>query len=67
MMAAVRFRHPCPVGLRTDLAWLDGVVRAKRPQRVPVVLTREEVRAILDRLHRVERLMVSLLYGVNDH
>jgi integron integrase len=49
--------------LRTELDWLDGVVRAKRPQRVPVVLTREEVRAILDRLHGVERLMASLLYG----
>ena len=33
--------------LGRDLAWLDGIVRAKRPLRVPVVLTREEVSLIL--------------------
>src|ERR671931_2592249 len=31
--------------LEVDLPWLEGVVRAKRPQRLPIVLTREEVRA----------------------
>jgi hypothetical protein len=31
--------------LRIDLDWLNGLVRAKRPERLPVVLTREEVRA----------------------
>jgi integrase len=40
--------------------WLDDVVRAKRPQRLPVVLTRDEVRAVLERLDGVPRLM---LYG----
>ncbi len=29
--------------LQQDLPWLEGVVRAKRPIRLPVVLTREEV------------------------
>lgn len=33
--------------LNQDLGWLDELVRAKRPARVPVVLTREEVRAAL--------------------
>ena len=33
--------------LELDLPWLDGVVRAKRPERLPVVLTREEVTAVL--------------------
>src|SRR2546422_4453593 len=32
--------------LEVDLPWLDGIVRAKRPQRLPVVLTRDEVRAV---------------------
>jgi len=32
--------------LELDLPWLDGIVRAKRPQRLPIVLTREEVRAV---------------------
>ena len=49
--------------LEQDLPWLDGVVRAKRPERLPVVLTRGEVRAVLDRLHCVPRLMGLLLYG----
>ena len=36
--------------LELDLPWLDEVVRAKRPLRLPVVLTREEVRATLQPL-----------------
>jgi integron integrase len=49
--------------LAVDLPWLDGVVRAKRPERLPVVLTREEVRAVLQRLEGAPRLMACLLYG----
>ncbi len=49
--------------LELDLPWLDGIVRAKRPQRLPVVLTREEVRAMLQPLTGVPRLMAYLLYG----
>ncbi len=36
--------------LGTPLAWLDGLDRAKRPVRVPSVLTAEEVRRLLGRL-----------------
>jgi integron integrase len=49
--------------LGVELPWLDDVVRAKRPQHLPVVLTREEVRAVLQRLDGVPRLMALLLYG----
>jgi integron integrase len=42
---------------------LDDVVRAKRPLHLPVVLTRDEVRAVLQRLDGVPRLMAILLYG----
>jgi integrase len=49
--------------LAVDLPWLDAVVRAKRPERLPVVLTREEVRAVLLRLTGVPHLMACLLYG----
>jgi integrase len=45
------------------LPWLDGIVRARRPQRLPVVLTREEVRAVLQQMDGVPRLMAYLLYG----
>jgi integrase-like protein len=49
--------------LHHDVPWLDDLVYAKRPQRLPVILTREEVRAILDAMHGVPRLMAVLLYG----
>jgi len=49
--------------LKRELAWLDGVVRAKRPVRLPVVLSREEVAALMRQLRGVERIMASLLYG----
>ena len=41
---------------------IEGVVRARRPRRPPVVLTREEVRTVLDRLDGAPRLVCSLLY-----
>jgi len=49
--------------LNIDLPWLDKIVRAKQPQRLPVVLTRQEVTAILDRMTGVHGLMARLLYG----
>lgn len=49
--------------LESDVPWLEGLVREKRPQRLPVVLGRDEVRAVLDRLQGTPRLMACLLYG----
>ena len=49
--------------LGRELAWIDGIVRARRPKRLPVVLTREEVRAVLEELQGTPRLMALLLYG----
>ena len=43
--------------------YVNGVVRAKRSRRLPVVLTREEVKALLSQLDGTERLMATLLYG----
>jgi integron integrase len=37
--------------------------RARRPERLPVVLTREEIRALLSHLSGTHHLMASLLYG----
>ncbi len=42
---------------------IEDVIRAKKPERLPVVLTREEVRAVLDRMSGVHRLVALLLYG----
>jgi integrase len=49
--------------LGVALPWLDDLVRAKRPQHLPTVLTRDEVRAVLEYLDGVPRLTVLLLYG----
>ena len=49
--------------LGVELPWLDDLVRAKRPQRLPVVLTREEVRLVLGHLNGVSHLMAIILYG----
>ena len=49
--------------LEVDLPWLDDVVRAKRSERLPVVLTRDEVRAVIRELQGPPRLMAILLYG----
>src|SRR6187401_2632350 len=49
--------------LKIKLPWLDEVQRAKRPQHLPVVFTREEVRALLAQLQETLRLMATLTYG----
>jgi len=49
--------------LGQDLPWLDDVVRAKGAQRLPVVLTRAEVRAVIQQLEGTPRLMALLMYG----
>src|SRR3990172_9348757 len=49
--------------IQRDLPWLDGVVRPKRPVRLPIVLTENEVRALLARLEGTRWLIVSMLYG----
>ena len=49
--------------LRIELPWLDDVVRAKRPERLPVVLTREETQRLLALLEGEVALVAGLLYG----
>ena len=49
--------------LAIDLPWLDGVVHAKRPQRLPVVLTETEVSALLARMDGTRWLAASPLYS----
>lgn len=49
--------------LQQPLGDLDGFVRAKRPQRLPVVLTRAEVGTLLKHMHGTHGLMAALLYG----
>jgi integron integrase len=60
-LSALLFLYHDALGI--ELPWLDDVVRAKRPHRLPVVLTREEVRAVLSRMSGTPGIMAALLYG----
>jgi integron integrase len=49
--------------LEQELPWIENIQRAKRPAKLPVVLTPEEARAVLAKLDGTPRLMADLLYG----
>jgi site-specific recombinase XerD len=49
--------------LNRDVGWLGEVERAKKPERLPAVFSRAEVRAVLAHLDGQHWLMASLLYG----
>jgi integron integrase len=51
------------VVLDQQLDWLKDVVRAKRPRRIPVVLSRGEIKSVFDYLSGESWLMASLMYG----
>ena len=60
-LSALLFLYRAVLG--QELPWLDEVVRAKRTGRLPVVLTRDEVRTVIRGLRGTHRLMATLLYG----
>lgn len=49
--------------LRVELPWMENVVRAKRPRRIPVVLSRDEVTRLLSAMYGQVWVMAALLYG----
>ena len=49
--------------LEQPLDHIEGIVRASRPKRLPVALTREEVRVVLEGMAGVPRLVSMTLYG----
>src|SRR5947207_1621963 len=49
--------------LGVELPWLGGIQSAKRPVRLPVILTTDEVQRVLGHLHDVHHLIGRLLYG----
>ncbi|EIK52209.1 integron integrase [Stutzerimonas stutzeri TS44] len=51
--------------LQIELLWLDGVVRAKRSQRLPVVLTRDEVASVLAQLDGTLWLVARLWHATD--
>lgn len=60
-LSALLFLYRDVLGIRLD--WLDGVVRAKRPKLLPVVLTRDEVTAVLRHLSGANLIAAMLMYG----
>ena len=60
-LSAILFLYQQVLGI--DLEWLDNVVRAKKPENIPVVLTQAEVEALFDHLSGKYWLMASLMYG----
>lgn len=49
--------------LSIDLPWMENVVRAKRPRRVPTVLSRDEIQCLLTQMDGRPWLLASVLYG----
>lgn len=49
--------------LEMPVEWLDDVVRARRPKRLPVVLSRDEVSRLFNELSGISQLIARLMYG----
>jgi integrase len=49
--------------LNRSIEGIENIIRAKRPERLPIVLTREEVRAVLENMSGTAHLVARLLYG----
>ncbi|MFZ5575411.1 MAG: integron integrase [Pseudomonadota bacterium] len=60
-LSALLFLYREVLGI--DLPWMDTMVRAKKPRRLPVVLSRAEVARVLERMDGTYGLMARLLYG----
>ena len=60
-LAALLFLYVDVLG--RNLETIEAMVRAKRPARLPVVMTRQEVAVVLSQLTGTARLMASVLYG----
>jgi len=60
-LAALLFLYREVLGV--ELPWMENVIRAKRPRRLPVVLSAVEVRRLLAAMDGQVWLMASLLYG----
>ena len=60
-LAATLFLYKAVLGV--ELPWMGEIARAKRPRRLPVVLTRQEVHALLGKLDGTHALMARLMYG----
>ncbi|MBU0560882.1 MAG: phage integrase N-terminal SAM-like domain-containing protein [Bacteroidetes bacterium] len=49
--------------IKTEIGWLQDVIRARNSSRIPVVFTKAEVREIFRNIEGVPKIVCSLLYG----
>jgi integron integrase len=64
-LSALPFLYGDVLGI--ELPWLGEIERPKRPRRLPVILSRDEIRALLEQLDSLLALMAALLYGTGLH
>jgi integron integrase len=60
-LSAILFLYKKVLNIEPD--WIEGVVRAKRPKRLPVVLKRDVVMKLLNQLSGTQKLLAFLIYG----
>ncbi len=60
-LAALLFLYRYVIG--KEIGELDGLIRARSLERVPVVMSRDEVKQVLSQLYGRDKLMVKLIYG----
>ena len=60
-LSALLFLYRHVIG--REVGDLSNIIRARKPTRLPVVMTRDEVKAVLSNLSDDKRLMASLMYG----
>lgn len=60
-LSAILFLYKKVLNIEPD--WIEGVVRAKRPKRLPVVLKRDVVMKLLNQLSGTKKLLAFLIYG----
>ncbi len=60
-LSAILFLYKQVLGI--ELPWLNNVTRAKRPKRLPVVFSKNEIKAVMANLDGVHWIMANLLYG----
>jgi integron integrase len=60
-LAAILFLYQQVLGI--EIGWVEGVVRAKQSQRLPVVMTVDETRALLAHTSGTPGLFLAMLYG----
>ena len=60
-LSAILFLYKEVLGI--NVSWLEDVTRAKKPEKLPVVFTKNEVRAVMAHLDGIPWLLASLFYG----